>query len=496
MFFSTIVSVSLAAVLVSSAPIGRDIHAWMEMERRAGADDASLSQGLNSFFSTLNIQSPCTVGQKACVNGRIATCSIEGNFEVQQSCPTDQKCLAAPGSPGTIFIGCTDEQSALQAILAAGGTGGVSVDKGITAIPDNIQVVTAMPSATETATTTSTTATSTGTETSTATSTETPPPTCLPDDGGDDDETTSIPTFEATLGDPLPTTLTAASTSATDATCTVDPTETDTEELPNPTETVDPTATCTEEDPEETEEPVSTLTLILVPNPTAPGEFLTSTFTPTETATATATETTTTETSATDATVTFETSSTSAVVLPALPGSTTSITGAIPSPTGDINVIGTGFVPATSSTAVPDIIALPVGSIPAKRDINVIGTSFLNERQLAAQPGTGGSNGAPVGATPLIDAAKKAQGINSLLAANPNAVSVGAPCALEGAPQCVSGSLGRCTNGVWEIDAACPETTQCLWIPTESAGVDNQCLSYDAAWEIFNDAGLDNGPFA
>jgi len=467
MLFSTIFVAALP-FLANALPI--DVEAWIQMQRRAGVDDAQLAQGLNAFFKTLNIESPCTAGQNACVGVGPAVCSPEGNWETKP-CAAGLQCLAAPQltPAGTILIGCTTEAAVLEAIKSVGGSGDVAVENGVTVLPTNIELVTAtgaIPTPTATAT-----ATEVPTEVPTSTETAPADPTCTTEDDDDNDDEEPTTTFEATIGDPFPTTLTESGSVVT-------------------APTSDPT--CTAEDPEETDFPETlqpVATLIVFPNPNTPGEFITSTLsdaTATETTTSTtATETTSVEVTATESATPSVIESvviTSSVNVPTITPTNGLPQLAVPAP--DVNVIGTGSIPATApSGTAPDVIALEPSSIPAKR-------------QLYAQP-DGTTPTQQYNADLLHKFALDAAFTNFVTLSSPPALSAGQPCGNQPASRCVDGQVGNCVNGIWTPLAACRGGQQCFVLPGDvSAGPQAGCTTFDEASALFAAAGVESGPFA
>jgi len=508
MLFSTILlSVSLLPFLTSGAPI-RARHGGDDdgpsVPSNSTVPDPTEIQCLNFLFSTFSAETRCNKTQVACVKGGTATCAEDGDVFELTPCASGLTCYASPGLVnGSIPIGCTTEAAVTKALSALGVTGPVAVDTQLAALPSNIVIVTTGNDGTiPTDTATDTLPTATATSTSTGTDTSVPEPTCVPDDDGDDDstESSSIPTFQATLGNPIPTGTVVATDAPADPTCTEEPDTTETQtgtigatDLPSDLPT-DPT--CTEEPdfpaPTDTatateSATVSTLTLILVPNPTAPGEFITSTLSDSA---PTATLITLVTSSTTDSVATA-TISTSSIAITTAPSSTTLGAVIIPGPTitpsGPIvNPIGTGQIPA-----VPDVNTIGTGQIPAKA-----------KRQQApiGQPGAA----LPITQSPDFTSALDAQSRNAFVFQNPRPASLtaGVHCGNQGTVQCIDGQLGTCTRNVdgtlrWAISATCGSGTECYWVPNNNGDIapTTTCTTFAGAAALFSAAGVDSPIF-
>jgi len=87
--------------------------------------NGNAAQKLNAQFDSLTPDSPCTVGEDACVNAEFAEC-VNGKF-VLQPCSPSLKCYALPLilKPGTT-IACTTDSDAEQRIANTGATGGIT----------------------------------------------------------------------------------------------------------------------------------------------------------------------------------------------------------------------------------------------------------------------------------------------------------------------------------------------------------------------------------
>jgi hypothetical protein len=493
MLFSTILlSVSLLPLLTSSAPI-RARHGDGDDDQPSvpSTQDPKEIQALNSLFTTFTAETACNKGQVACVKGGTATCAEDNDVFELTPCATGLTCFASPGLiNGSIPIGCTTEAAVTQALKALGVDGPVAVPGDLTQLPSNLVIVTAAPDGsfpTQTGSETLPTATAT----STGTDTSVPEPTCIPDDGDDDgEESSSIPTFQATLGDPIPTGTVVATDVPADPTCTEEPEVTETGTIVEPSGSDLPTdPTCTEEPdfpaPTDTatatateSATVSTLTLILVPNPTAPGEFITSTLS----ASATSTQTVTVVTSSdsvpieTSSITTAPTGTTLGAIL--IPGPTITPSGPL------VNPIGTGQIPA-----VPDVNTIGVGAIPAK---------VKRQQAPIGQPGAA----APITQTPAFTSALDAQTRNAFVFQNPRPASltVGIHCGNQGTVQCIDGQLGTCTRNVdgtlrWAVSETCGSGTECYWVPSDSIAPTVTCTTFDGAAAQFAALGLSSPIF-
>jgi hypothetical protein len=321
---------------------------------------AQLAQGSNFYFQSLHLESACTPGQIACVDGNVATCSPEANWEISP-CPSGTQCYAIPDASfvSGLNVKCTTESEAQTAITEAGGNGTVSEYFDVNEAPFSGTVDPSTESPSDAPSDTPTDSASSTEEQPTPTESEQPQDpnaTCIPDDESGDDQdgddqdgsvetaSTDIPEFTASLGESIPT----------------------------PTESADPNATCTEEP----EEPVATetITLILVPNPTESGVYETSTLTG-ELPAATETE------SATSEAVSVEQPIETCTESPSETAPATEETSSTEEP---IQTESGSDVPSpTTLTIAPDFTSVPVnnGSTPSSSsavpDVNVVGGHFI-----------------------------------------------------------------------------------------------------------------------
>ncbi|KAH9980868.1 hypothetical protein BGW80DRAFT_1266830 [Lactifluus volemus] len=115
-FSDFVFSIALAAV-VSAGVVDR--RAAFSLKN--GQD----AQALNKKFQSLTPNSPCTSGEEACVNGKLAQCV--GNKFAITPCSATLQCFALPlvNKPGT-SITCDTNQDAQSRIAATGAQGGIT----------------------------------------------------------------------------------------------------------------------------------------------------------------------------------------------------------------------------------------------------------------------------------------------------------------------------------------------------------------------------------
>ena len=102
MHFSKVTFIVSLVAAVSASPISED-H-----DQRSAApfvlQNGIEAQALNKKFQTLSANSPCSAGEEACVQGRLAQC-VNGKFTMT-SCAATLQCVALPlvDKPGTRYV--------------------------------------------------------------------------------------------------------------------------------------------------------------------------------------------------------------------------------------------------------------------------------------------------------------------------------------------------------------------------------------------------------
>jgi len=115
-FSALVFSISFAAAVSASV-----------VDRRAAftLQNGQEAQALNKKFQSLTANSPCTAGEEACVQGKLAQC-VGNKFELS-SCAATLQCVALPlvNKPGT-SVTCDTLADAEARIANTGAKGGVN----------------------------------------------------------------------------------------------------------------------------------------------------------------------------------------------------------------------------------------------------------------------------------------------------------------------------------------------------------------------------------